>query len=73
MYSLTPGFRVPAIQRGLSPAEVVLTKTNAGAGAAILASGLLHTPPIWAFGAVAGIAALINVTPGRRSIARWAA
>lgn len=73
MYSLTPGFRVPAIQRGLSPAEVVLTKTNAGAGAAILASGLLNTPPIWAFGAVAGIAALINVTPGRRSIARWAA
>ncbi|OYP10163.1 hypothetical protein CFC35_41735 [Streptomyces sp. FBKL.4005] len=73
MYSLTPGFRVPAIQRGLSPAEVVLTKTNAGAGAAILASGLLQQPPIWAFGVVAGIAGLINIAPGRRSIARWAA
>ena len=72
MYSLTPGFRVPALQRGLSPAEVVLTKVNAGSGLAILASGLLQTPPIWAFGAVAGIAGLINVAPGRRSIARWA-
>ncbi|MFF8391683.1 hypothetical protein [Cellulosimicrobium funkei] len=73
MYSLTPGYRVPAIQRGLSPAEVVLTKTNAGAGAAILASAMLQTPPIWAFGAVAGIAGLINIAPGPRSIARWAA
>ncbi|MET7727535.1 hypothetical protein [Streptomyces mirabilis] len=73
MYSLTPGYRVPAIQRGLSPAEIVLTKTNAGAGAAILASAMLQTPPIWAFGVVAGIASLINVAPGRRSIARWAA
>ncbi|MFJ2202368.1 hypothetical protein [Streptomyces violaceusniger] len=73
MYSLTPGYRVPAIQRGLSPAEVVITKTTAGAGAAILASAMLQTPPIWAFGTVAGIASLINIAPGRRSIARWAA
>ncbi|WP_274919453.1 hypothetical protein [Streptomyces sp. WZ-12] len=73
MYSLSPGYRVPAIQRGLSPAEVVITKVNAGAGAAILASSMLQTPPVWAFGAVAGIAGLINIAPGRRSIARWAA
>lgn len=72
MYSLTPGFRVPAIQRGLSPTEVVLTKANAGAGAAIMASALIQQPPVWWFGAVAGVAALINVSPGRRSIARWA-
>ncbi|MFE7779288.1 hypothetical protein ACFU5O_36590 [Streptomyces sp. NPDC057445] len=73
MYSLTPGYRVPAIQRGLSPAEVVLTKTNAGAGAAILASAMLNPPPAWAFGVIAGIAGLINIAPGRRSIARWVA
>ncbi|MFF1360654.1 hypothetical protein [Streptomyces sp. NPDC058297] len=72
MYSLTPGYRVPAIQRGLSPAEVVLTKTNAGAGAVILATAMLQQPPVWAFGIVAGIAGLFNVAPGRRSIARWA-
>ncbi|MEU9396910.1 hypothetical protein AB0D86_43835 [Streptomyces sp. NPDC048324] len=72
MYSLTPGFRFP-VQRGLSPTELVLTKTNAGAGAALMASALLQTPPIWTFGAVAGIAGIINLAPGRRSIARWAA
>ncbi|MEU6664269.1 hypothetical protein [Streptomyces sp. NPDC046821] len=72
MYTLTPGYRVPAIQRGLSPAEVVLTKINAGAGAAILASGLVEQPPVWAFGLVAGVAGLINASPGPRSIARWA-
>ncbi|MEU5547541.1 hypothetical protein AB0G85_35125 [Streptomyces sioyaensis] len=73
MYSLTPGFRFPAIQRGLSPAEILLTKTNAGAGAAVLASAMISQPPAWAFGVVAGVAGLINVSPGRRSIARWAA
>ncbi|WP_372412076.1 hypothetical protein [Streptomyces luteireticuli] len=72
MYSLTPGYRVPAIQRGLSPAEAVLTKANAGAGAAILASVMLQPPPLWAFGIVAGIASLVNVAPGHRSVARWA-
>ena len=33
MYSLTPGYRIPAVQRGLSPLETLLTKANAGAGA----------------------------------------
>lgn len=72
MYTLSPGYRLPAIQRGLSPAEIVLAKVNAGAGAAILASAVISTPPIWALGAVAATAALINLSPGRRSIARWA-
>ncbi|MFI9082136.1 hypothetical protein ACIGW8_37900 [Streptomyces sioyaensis] len=74
MYSLTPGFRFPAIQRGLSPAEVVLTKLNAGAGATLMASAMaVQPPPVWAFGIIAGIGGLINVAPGRRSVARWAA
>ncbi|MFD3941786.1 hypothetical protein [Streptomyces sp. NPDC058579] len=72
MYSLSPGYRVPALQRGLSPAEIVLTKLNAGAGGAVLASALLTPPPIWTFGAVAGTALLLNVAAGRRSLARWA-
>ncbi|KOU78995.1 MULTISPECIES: hypothetical protein [unclassified Streptomyces] len=73
MYSLTPGYRLPALQRGLSPAEILLTKTNAGVGAAVLASAMLTPPPIWALGAVGAAAALLNVAPGPRSIARWAA
>jgi hypothetical protein len=73
MYSLTPGYRVPALQRGLSPAETLLTKLNAGAGGAILASALLAPPPVWTFGAVGAAAALLNAAPGPRSIARWAA
>ncbi|MFF1401242.1 hypothetical protein ACFVZD_47075, partial [Streptomyces sp. NPDC058287] len=44
-----------------------------GAGAALVTSAMVQQPPVWAFGIVAGIAGLINVTPGRRSIARWAA
>ncbi|MBM7087178.1 hypothetical protein JTP67_01035 [Streptomyces sp. S12] len=73
MYSLTPGYRVPAIQRGLSPAETLATKINAGAGAAVLASALISPPPIWALGAVGAAAACLNVAPGPRSLARWAA
>ncbi|MGW6617840.1 hypothetical protein ACWGA0_30855 [Streptomyces erythrochromogenes] len=73
MYSLTPGYRLPALQRGLSPAEIMLTKTNAGVGAAVLASAMLTPPPIWALGAVGAAAALLNLAPGPRSIARWAA
>jgi hypothetical protein len=73
MYSLTPGYRVPALQRGLSPAETLLTKLNAGAGGAILASALLAPPPVWTFGAVGAAAALLNLAPGPRSVARWAA
>ncbi|MFE3996533.1 hypothetical protein ACFXPW_33345 [Streptomyces goshikiensis] len=72
MYSLTPGYRVPAIQRGLSPVESMLTKVNAGVGAAVLASAVLTPPPAAAFGAVGVAAALINFAPGRRSVARWA-
>lgn len=52
MYSLTPGYRVPALQRGLSPVEALLTKANAGVGGAILMSAVLTPPPIWTFGAV---------------------
>ncbi|WP_030775253.1 hypothetical protein [Streptomyces sp. NRRL F-2664] len=73
MYSLTPGYRLPALQRGLSPAETMLTKANAGVGAAVLASAMLTPPPVWMFGVVGAAAALLNVAPGPRSIARWAA
>ncbi|MEU2554643.1 hypothetical protein ABZ589_23710 [Streptomyces sp. NPDC013313] len=73
MYSLTPGYRVPALQRGLSPAETLLTKVNAGVGSAILTSAMLTPPPVWTFGAVGAAAALLNLAPGPRSIARWAA
>ncbi|MFD5065625.1 hypothetical protein, partial [Streptomyces sp. NPDC058394] len=72
MYSLTPGYRIPALQRGLSPAETLLTKLNAGAGSAVLMSALLTPPPAWTFGAVGAAAALLNLAPGPRSIARWA-
>ncbi|MEQ6027943.1 hypothetical protein SOM70_35870 [Streptomyces salinarius] len=73
MYSLTPGYRVPALQHGLSPVETLLTKANAGVGSAVLMSAVLTPPPIWAFGAVGATAALLNVAPGPRSLARWAA
>lgn len=73
MYSLTPGYRIPAIQRGLSPAEALLTKANAGVGSAVLMSALLTPPPLWAFGAVGAAAAVLNLAPGPRSIGRWAA
>ncbi|MFH9439523.1 hypothetical protein [Streptomyces rochei] len=73
MYSLTPGFRVPALQRGLSPAETLLTKANAGVGGALLMSAMITPPPIWTFGAVGATAALLNAAPGPRSLARWAA
>ncbi|MCX4581250.1 hypothetical protein OHB41_50805 [Streptomyces sp. NBC_01571] len=72
MYSLTPGYRVPALQRGLSPVETLLTKANAGIGGAVLMSAMLTPPPAWTFGAVGATAALLNVAPGPRSIARWA-
>ncbi|WP_327129663.1 hypothetical protein [Streptomyces sp. NBC_01727] len=72
MYSLTPGYRIPALQRGLSPAEMVLTKINAGVGGAILTSAVLAPPPAWTFGAVGAAAALLNLAPGPRSITRWA-
>lgn len=73
MYSLTPGYRIPAIQRGLSPAELMLTKLNAGVGGAVMASALLTPPPIWMFGAVGAAAGVLNLAPGPRSLARWAA
>ncbi|MFG3179827.1 hypothetical protein ACGFZC_32855 [[Kitasatospora] papulosa] len=73
MYSLTPGYRIPALQRGLSPAETILTKTNAGLGSAVLMSAMITPPPLWTFGVVGAAAALLNVAPGPRSIGRWAA
>ncbi|MFE2090737.1 hypothetical protein [Streptomyces sp. NPDC059460] len=72
MYSLTPGYRIPALQHGLSPAETLLTKLNAGAGSVVLMSALITPPPVLAFGAVGAAAALLNLAPGPRSIARWA-
>jgi hypothetical protein len=72
VYSLTPGYRIPALQRGLSPAEMVLTKLNAGVGGVILTSAVLAPPPAWTFGAVGAAAVLLNIAPGSRSIARWA-
>lgn len=73
MYSLMPGYRIPALQRGLSPAETILTKVNAGVGGAVLASAVFGPPPLWAFGTVGAVAAVVNVAPGPRSIGRWAA
>ncbi|MFK4100880.1 hypothetical protein ACI2L1_12550 [Streptomyces sp. NPDC019531] len=72
MYSLAPGYRIPALQRGLSPAETVLTRVNAGIGGAVLASAMISPPPLWAFGAVGAAGALLNLAPGPRSMARWA-
>lgn len=72
MYSLTPGYRIPALQRGLSPAETLLTRVNAGVGSAVLASAMFSPPPVWAFGAVGAAGALLNLAPGPRSMARWA-
>lgn len=73
MYSLTPGYRIPALQRGLSPVETLMTKANAGVGGAVLMSAMLTPPPIWTFGAVGATAALLNLAPGPRSVVRWAA
>ncbi|MFG2395189.1 hypothetical protein ACGFYF_40985 [Streptomyces lavendulae] len=53
--------------------ESLLTKVNAGVGGAVLMSALLAPPPVWAFGAVGAAAAVLNLTPGPRSIGRWAA
>ncbi|MER5511243.1 hypothetical protein ABT052_38880 [Streptomyces sp. NPDC002766] len=72
MYSLTPGYRIPAVQRGLSRAESLLTKVNAGLGSAALMSAMITPPPGWTFGAVGATAAVLNLAPGPRSIARWA-
>ncbi|MGW7440886.1 hypothetical protein [Streptomyces sp. NPDC054849] len=72
MYSLTPGYRLPAIQRGLSPAETLLTKANAGVGSAVLMAAMIAPPPLWTFGAVGAAAALLNLAPGPRSLGRWA-
>ncbi|MCX5247848.1 hypothetical protein OG895_21980 [Streptomyces sp. NBC_00201] len=72
MYSLTPGYRIPALQRGLSRAETLLTKANAGLGSAVLMSAMLTPPPVWTFGAVGATAAVLNLAPGPRSLARWA-
>ncbi len=72
MYSLTPGYRIPALQRGLSRAETLLTKANAGLGSAALMSATITPPPVWAFAAVGATAAVLNLAPGPRSIARWA-
>ncbi|WP_020135862.1 hypothetical protein [Streptomyces sp. 351MFTsu5.1] len=73
MYSLTPGYRIPALQRGLSPCETLLTRVNAGVGSAVLASAMISPPPLWAFGAIGAAGALLNLAPGPRSMARWAA
>lgn len=73
MYSLTPGYRVPALQRGLSPMETMLTKANAGLGSAVMLSAVVTPPPLWTFAAVGAAGALLNIAPGPRSLARWAA
>ncbi|MFF9691039.1 hypothetical protein [Streptomyces sp. NPDC014623] len=74
MYSLTPGFRIPALQRGLSATEVALTKANGLAAGGVVLSGLaVSAPPLGALGAVGAAALVLNFAPGPRSIARWAA
>ncbi|MFE7442175.1 hypothetical protein ACFU7X_17165 [Streptomyces chartreusis] len=72
MYSLAPGYRIPAVQRGLSRTETLLTKANVGIGSAVLMSAMLTPPPVWTFGAVGAAAALLNLAPGPRSLGRWA-
>lgn len=71
-YPLTPVFLLPALQRGLSPAETVMSRINAGVGGALLATALVTPPPMWTFAGVAGATALLNLSPGHRSVARWA-
>ncbi|MFC8014092.1 hypothetical protein [Streptomyces cinereoruber] len=73
MYSLASGYRLPAVQRGLSPAEIVMTRLTAGAGGAALASALIEPPPLWALGAIGAAVAVLNLSPGPRSLGRWAA
>ncbi|MFF0509164.1 hypothetical protein ACFYUH_37040 [Streptomyces fimicarius] len=74
MYSLTPGFRVPALQRGLSSTEVALTRLNGLVAGGVVLSGLaVSAPPFEAFGAVGAAALVLNCAPGPRSVARWAA
>jgi hypothetical protein len=72
VYSLTPGYRIPAVQRGLSRTETLLTKVNAGLGSAALMSAAITPPPVWTFAAVGATAAVLNLAPGPRSLARWA-
>lgn len=71
-YSLTPGYRVPAVQRGLSPAEALLTKINAGVGGAALLSTMTMSPPAVVFATVGAAAVVLNLSPGPRSVGRWA-
>lgn len=71
-YPLTPVFLLPALQRGLSPAETVMSRISAGVGGALLAATLVTPPPMWTFAGVAGATALLNLSPGHRSAARWA-
>ncbi|MFJ2854436.1 hypothetical protein [Streptomyces rubiginosohelvolus] len=74
MYSLKPGFRVPALQRGLSTTETTLTKLNGVAASGVVLSSLVvSAPPFGAVGAVVVAALILNAAPGPRSIARWAA
>ncbi|MGA5220921.1 hypothetical protein ACPCAE_33295 [Streptomyces cinereoruber] len=73
MFSLAPGYRLPAVQRGLSPAEIVMTRLTAGAGGAVLASALIAPPPPWTLGALGAAVAVLNLSPGPRSLGRWAA
>ncbi|PRH76663.1 hypothetical protein C6N75_24370 [Streptomyces solincola] len=73
MYSLSPGYRVPALQRGLSPLERGLTKGVGLVGGGLMASAMITPPPFWTLGAVGAAAALVNWSPGPRSLGRWAA
>ncbi|WP_331724014.1 hypothetical protein [Streptomyces sp. NBC_00005] len=72
MYTLTPGYRIPALQRGLSRTETLMTKANAGLGSAVMMSAMITPPPVWTFAAVGAAAAVLNLAPGPRSLARWA-
>ncbi|MFI6415374.1 hypothetical protein [Streptomyces sp. NPDC050585] len=73
MYSLTPGYRVPALQSGLSPAEALLTKAHLTVGGVALLSAMVVPPPLAVLVGVGTAAAIINVAPGPRSVGRWAA
>ncbi|MFI5987388.1 hypothetical protein ACIBEA_41795 [Streptomyces sp. NPDC051555] len=73
MYSLNPGHRLPALQRGLTNAESAATKAVLGVGGILSASTLITPPPVWSWGVLGAAAAVVGVAPGPRSIARWAA
>ncbi|MFY1675472.1 hypothetical protein [Streptomyces sp. WMMC905] len=49
-----------------------MTKINSGVGGAAVLAALISPPPVWTFGVVGAVAAVVNLAPGPRSVGRWA-